>query len=119
MKNILTGSLMALVLVLAGCAATQNPAVGAWDISMNTPVGAMPAVLTIAEDGTGNMAADGMGSAALSGITVDGNAVTFSAAIDAQGQSLTLTFNGTIDGDSLTGEFGSDFGSFGVTGTRQ
>jgi hypothetical protein len=49
----------------------------------------------------------------------DGNAITFDAAIDAQGQSLVLEFSGTVDGDSLEGEFGSDFGAFGVSGSRQ
>ena len=119
MKNLIGGSLMALMLVLASCASTTNPAVGAWDISMNTPLGAMPAVLTIAADGSGSMSADGLGEAPISGIMVDGNAVTFSAELDAQGQVLTLAFTGTIEGDALTGEFGSDFGAFGVTGTRQ
>ena len=119
MKRFISGSLIAFTLFLAGCAAPGNPAVGAWNISMNTPVGAMPAVLTMNADGSGSMAADGLGETALNGISYDGNAVTFSAAIDAQGQSLTLNFNGTVDGDALTGEFGSDFGAFGVTGTRQ
>ena len=109
---------MALVLVLAGCAASVPPAVGVWSIEMNTPLGAMPATLTIAEDGTGNMSGD-MGQQNISGIMFDGNAINFSTAIDAQGQSITLTFAGTVDGDSLSGEFGSDFGAFGVTGTRQ
>lgn len=109
---------MALVLVLAGCAASVPPAVGVWSIEMNTPLGAMPATLTIAEDGTGNMSGD-MGQQDINGIMFDGNAINFSTAIDAQGQSITLTFAGTVDGDSLSGEFGSDFGAFGVTGTRQ
>jgi hypothetical protein len=79
----------------------------------------MPAVLTMNADGSGSMAAEGLGETAINGITFDGNAVSFAADIDAQGQQLTLTFNGTVDGDALTGEFGSDFGAFGVTGTRQ
>ena len=48
-----------------------------------------------------------------------GEIYTAYQAAAAQGQSLTLNFNGTVDGDALTGEFGSDFGAFGVTGTRQ
>ena len=119
MKKIVSGLLVASLAILVGCAAATNPAVGAWDISMNTPLGAMPAVLTINADGSGSMAADGLGEAPLSGIMVDGNAVNFSAEVDAQGQSLVLEFSGTVDGDSLAGEFGSDFGAFGVTGTRQ
>lgn len=117
MKKLLGGSLMAMVLVLASCASTPS-AVGVWDIEMNTPLGAMPATLTINEDGTGRMAGD-MGQQDISGIMFDGNAINFSTAIDAQGQSITLTFSGTVSGDAMSGEFGSDFGAFGVTGTRQ
>jgi hypothetical protein len=43
----------------------------------------------------------------------------FSAEVDAQGQMLVLEFSGTVEGDSVNGEFGSDFGAFGVTGSRQ
>jgi len=118
MKKLLGGSLMAMVLVLAGCAASVPPAVGVWDIEMNTPLGAMPAVLTISEDGTGVMSGD-LGEQSISGIMFDGNAINFTAALEAQGQSINLTFDGAVDGDSLNGEFGSDFGAFGVTGTRQ
>lgn len=119
MKKVISGLLVVSLALLVGCAAGTNPAVGAWDIQMNTPLGDMPAVLTINEDGSGSMSADGLGSAPLSGIMVDGNAVNFAAEVDAQGQTLVLDFSGTIDGDSLSGEFGSDFGAFGVTGTRQ
>jgi hypothetical protein len=45
--------------------------------------------------------------------------VMFETEVDAQGQTLVLDFSGSVDGDSVTGEFDSDFGAFGVTGTRQ
>lgn len=118
MRRILGGSLIAMVLVLAGCAASAPPAIGVWNIEMNTPLGAMPAVLTISGDGTGVMSGD-LGEQNISGIMFDGNAINFTADLEAQGQSISLTFSGTVDGDSLSGEFGSDFGAFGVTGTRQ
>lgn len=119
MKKMLAGSFATLLLVLAGCASSMAPGVGAWNISMATPVGEMPAVLTMNADGSGTMAADGLGETSLNGIMYDGNMIKFSADIDAQGQTLTLTFSGSVDGNALTGEFGSDFGAFGVTGTRQ
>jgi hypothetical protein len=65
------------------------------------------------------MSADGLGEAPISGITFDGDSLAFDADVEAQGQSLTLQFSGSVDGDSLNGEFGSDFGAFGVTGDRQ
>ena len=45
-------------------------------------------------------------------------ALTFSLSIDAGGQMLDLDFTGTIDGDSLSGKFGSMFGDFTATGSR-
>lgn len=120
MKKLLNGLLIATFAVLVGCASGGgNPAVGVWDVEMNTPVGATPVVLTIAADGTGSMVADGMGETAIAGIMVDGNAVTFDADIDAGGQSITLSFSGTVTGDSIEGAFDTDFGAFTVTGTRQ
>lgn len=119
MKNVLRSSLVLLTFLLAACAATTPAGVGAWNINMNTPVGAMPAMLTLNADGSGAISVEGMGETQFNGVTFDGNAINFAANVEAQGQSLTLDFTGTVDGDSLTGEFGTDFGAFGVTGTRR
>ena len=64
------------------------------------------------------MGSDQLGEAPIDGVMYDGNSVSFSAEVDAQGQTLVLDFSGTIEGDSVSGEFGSDFGAFAVTGTR-
>ncbi len=119
MKKLIGGWLVVSLFVLAGCAGGTAPGVGVWGVEMNTPLGALPATLTLNADGTGSMSADGMGEAALSGIMYDGNSVAFEAEVDAQGQTLVLDFTGTVEGDAISGEFGSDFGAFGVTGTRQ
>ena len=119
MKKLLRGWLVLAVAVLVGCAAGAPPAVGVWGVEMNTPLGALPATLTINEDGSGMMSAEGLGDAPIDGITFDGNTLAFSAEIDAQGQTLVLEFSGAVDGDSIEGEFGSDFGAFGVSGSRQ
>ena len=119
MKKILSGWLVLSVALLVGCAAGAPPAVGVWGVEMNTPLGDLPATLTINADGSGMMSAEGLGDAPIEGIMFDGNAVNFDAEIDAQGQTLVLEFSGTVDGDSIEGEFGSDFGAFGVSGSRQ
>ena len=119
MKKLMNGWLLLSLAILVGCAAAVPPGVGVWGVEMNTPLGALPATLTLNEDGTGTMSADGLGDAPIEGVLFDGNAITFEAGIDAQGQSLVLEFSGTVDGDSLEGEFGSDFGAFGVSGSRQ
>lgn len=114
-----TLSLSAALLFFLGCAsAPSNPAVGMWDVSINTPVGQQSGVWTLAADGTGVMETD-QGDQTLSGIMYDGNSISFSVDIDAGGQALSLSFTGTVEGDTLSGEFGSDFGAFEVSGSRQ
>lgn len=120
MKKLMSGLLVMSLALLVGCAAGgPAPGVGIWGVEMNTPLGALPATLTLNEDGSGSMSADGLGDAPIAGIMYDGNMVTFSAEVDAQGQTLVLDFSGTVEGDAINGEFGSDFGAFGVSGTRQ
>ena len=120
MKKLMSGLLVLSLATLVGCAAGgPPPAVGVWGVEMNTPLGNLPAVLTLNEDGTCTMAADALGEAPIEGIVYDGNMVTFTAEVDAQGTILVLEFSGTVEGDSIEGEFDSDFGAFGVTGTRQ
>ena len=120
MSKIIRNSLAAAILViLTACAAgNSNPFVGAWNTMATTPLGNQESVWTIAEDGTGMMASD-QGDQPIDGIIVDGNNVSFVVDVDAGGQSLSLSFSGVVEGDSLTGAFGSDFGDFDVTGTRQ
>jgi hypothetical protein len=120
MKKILSGLMVLTLSILVGCAAGgPPPGVGVWGVEMNTPLGALPATLTLNEDGSGSMSAEGLGDAPISGVMYDGNSVAFEAEVDAQGQSLVLEFTGMVEGDSIEGEFGSDFGAFGVSGSRQ
>ena len=119
MKKILAGFMALTLAALVGCASAPAPAVGVWSVEMNTPLGALPATLTVNADGTGMMMADGLGETAIEGITFEGNMFMFEAEVDAQGQTLVLDFSGTVEGDAVSCEFGSDFGAFGVSGTRQ
>src|SRR5690606_21066597 len=60
-----------------------------------------------------------LGATPLENITVMDNAVTFTANVNAQGMALALDFSGTIAGDTLAGNFDTEFGAIPVTGTRQ
>lgn len=119
MKKILSGLLVLSLSVLVGCAAGgPPPASGVWEAEINSPLGALPVVLTMNVDGSGEMASDVL-NAPLSGIVFVDNTAAFTAEISVQGQEIVLDFTGTADGDTLNGEFGSDFGAMGVTATRQ
>jgi ABC-type glycerol-3-phosphate transport system substrate-binding protein len=111
----------AVAILLTACAGTSapHPLVGGWAITIDTPVGSMAGNLNINPDMTGEMSSTELGSAALTGITVDGETVQFSTTIDAQGQTITLAFNGTVTGDQLAGQFNTDFGPIAVSGVRQ
>lgn len=116
-KNLM---IVAATIFLAACASTPaNPFVGLWDISIDTPVGIMGAALEVNPDLMGTMSSIDLGRTDLQGLTVTGNAVSFNVTVDAQGQTLLLSFAGTVEGDNLTGNFDSDFGTIPVTGTRQ
>lgn len=117
--SLITG--MVVALFLSACATTSepvNPLVGAWLITIDTPIGSMDANINVNTDLTGEMTSQDLGSAPLTGVAVDGQAVRFTAAVNAQGQALTLAFSGTVDGDSLSGSFNTDFGAIPVTGRR-
>ncbi|WP_237132078.1 hypothetical protein [Pseudohongiella sp. O18] len=117
-----TGKLVAGMLValfLAACAGTgPHPAVGEWVITIDTPIGAMNADLTINEDLTGNMSSQDMGSSPIHSVAIAGDTLSFATDIDAQGTSMTLAFTGTVDGDMMSGSFDTDFGPIPVTGRR-
>ncbi len=119
MNRITGASLFVALMILAGCASGPPPAVGMWGVNMDTPLGSIPVTLTLNEDGTGSMAAANLGEAPVSDVVYDGPNVSFTAEIDAQGQSVMLDFNGSVEGDALEGTFGSDFGDMSVSGTRQ
>lgn len=113
------------IILLAACASTpKNPVLGAWSVNIDSPIGALPGTFNFAEDGTGSMAieapgAEGQPPTTFQNATYADNTVAFTAAVDAGGNSLTLSFTGKVEGDALTGEFDSDFGAMAVTGTRQ
>ena len=119
MKSLRIISILSISALLAACAGTSTPpAVGVWDVSLNTPIGAQEAVLTIAPDGSGSFSGD-QGEQAFTGAVFEGNTFSYTTTIEAQGQSLTLDVSGTVEGDSLDGEFNTPFGPFPLTGTRR
>jgi hypothetical protein len=53
-------------------------------------------------------------------MSLDGDNLTFSYTTDGGGQTVTVSFDLTIDGDSLEGSMAAgSFGSFDVEGTRE
>ena len=97
----------------------MSAADGSWNTTVNSPMGAQKATLTIKTDGatfTGTMAG-AQGNQDVSG-KVDGNTVSWSVNI-TQPMPITLEFSGTVDGDKISGNAKAGaFGSFPFSGNR-
>ena len=55
----------------------------------------------------------------ISDVVIDGPKFAFKRKLTTPQGEMNFTYNGTVEGDSLSGEVGSDFGPIKLTGTRQ
>ncbi len=98
----------------------MSSADGAWNTTMNTPMGAQKGTLTLATDGdtlTGSLSG-AQGTIELKDGAVDGDALSWKADI-SQPMAMTLEFSATVDGDEISGnvKLGA-FGNASFSGTR-
>jgi len=93
---------------------------GTWNLTMQTPMGERRSTLTLSTAGgalTGKQEAEGNTTDIAEG-TVNGNELSWKVSI-TNPMPLTLTFTGTVDGDTLNGSADTGmFGSFPFEGTR-
>ena len=93
----------------------ETPAVnvtGTWDMSVESPQGTMALTVAFKQEGeklTGTQSSQ-MGDTALEG-SVKGTDIAFVVVINMQGQDLTITYTGKIDGDAMSGTI--EFGGYG------
>ena len=124
LRNTLLLALVAALLTVAcsGYGAPALPAaVGSWNMTIETPLGTQEPTLIVSGDASGlmGMMSSPQGDVELTDVSWnDDGTLGFVMDIDAGGQSLSLTFSGMIDGDTLTGEFASDFGPMEANATR-
>ena len=86
---------------------------GTWDMTVESPQGAIDVVATLKQDGeklTGTHASL-MGETPLEG-TVVGNEIKYTLNIDMGGQQMSIVFAGKVEGDAMNGVF--DFGGMGT-----
>ena len=93
---------------------------GTWNLTMNTPMGERRSTVTLSTSGatlTGTQEAEGNTTEIAAG-TVNGNDVSWQVSI-TNPMPLTLTCNGTVDGNTLNGTADTGmFGSFPFEGAR-
>jgi hypothetical protein len=94
---------------------------GTWKLTVNTPMGTQDSTLTIASSGatlTGTQSAGHGEGKPIEDGTVNGNDISWKASI-TKPMAMTLTFNGTVEGDSISGSVKLGmFGSASFTGVR-
>lgn len=96
------------------------PVDGAWNISMNTPLGPQQAKLNLVSDGgvlNGTWQGP-RGSATIAGGTVELATVAWTVRISGPMGEVSLNFEGVVDGDTLTGKVRTPRGENAFTGTR-
>jgi imidazolonepropionase-like amidohydrolase len=97
-------------------------AAGTWSLEIDVPMEQMatPTLTIIDDDGSlSGKLVSGMGTSEISSMSLDGDNLTFSYTTEGGGQSVTVTFDLTIDGNSLEGSMAAgQFGSFDVEGDR-
>jgi hypothetical protein len=118
MKSILNANALVFALVLLASAqvfAQATNVTGEWAFNVTTDQGAGTPAITFKQDGeklTGKYAGQ-LGNADLTG-TVKGNAIHFTFTLDVQGQQAPVTYDGTVEKNTMKGKL--DIGGM-VTGT--
>jgi len=106
---------------LPAALAAQTDVSGDWALTFQTEQGDTEATMTLEQDGEklmGSITSD-QGTVEFEG-TISDNTVKWVLEIEAEGQFLEITMDGTVDGDTMSGY--ADFGGFGGgnwTATRQ
>jgi opacity protein-like surface antigen len=128
MKKLVFAAVAAAFLAAPALAA-DSPAAGQWAIEAKTDFGTFTSDWTVAEEG-GAWAIEmkdapmaGMDGpppeSTISNLNVDGAKVTFDRALDMGGQKFSMSYDLTVEGDTLSGTARSDFGPIPISGTRK
>jgi hypothetical protein len=123
MKSLLrvaTAVVLAVGLLTTAQVAAQGANVtGEWLFDVNTDAGSGTPTITFKQDGeklTGKYVGQ-LGNADLTG-TVKGNAIKFTFTVDAQGQQAPVTYEGTVEKNTMKGKLdiaGMATGTFTAT----
>lgn len=100
----LTAVLVATLLAPAAAAAQAVDVTGKWDLSIDTPQGSRPAVITITKSGdtlTGTIG--GPDGELPADIALKEKAITISFTVQTQNGALPLALSGTVEGNEMKG----------------
>ena len=110
--------------LVARAAGQEKPAAvaGKWALSVETAAGTGTPSVEFTQDGetlTGNYSSQVFGEQKVKG-TIKGNAITFGFTAPFQGNDVTVTYSGTVDGSAMKGKVVlSGLGEGTFTGKKQ
>lgn len=81
---------------------------GVWELTIQTPRGAMTRTLTLEQDGTSleGTLDTRMGSVPITEGSVEGNRISFTVAMSGRGgRTFEMSYRGSVDGDTARGTF--------------
>jgi hypothetical protein len=93
---------------------------GVYNITVNTPMGSQVSKLTLITSGntlTGTNESQMMGTSKLTG-TVNGNEVQWEENASTPMGDIKISFKGKVEGDKISGEATTPFGSIPLEGTK-
>jgi hypothetical protein len=120
MRRVMLVMLAAGALVTSGAFAGDANVSGEWDMTVETQAGAGNPHFSLKQDGTtlSGTYKGALGEAPVTG-TVKGNEVTIQFNASAQGADLSVTYTGTVEGDTMKGTVSlGDFGNGTFTGKK-
>lgn len=94
---------------------------GTWALSANLDGRQISSTLTLEQQGSrfsGHISTDSFGSGEITDGSVSGNSFRFSTNLDISGQSVSLSYEGTFNGNQMTGSVHTPRGPLPFTGTR-
>lgn len=106
-----------------GSKATVDPS-GTWTYSFEAAGNTMSGTMTIKKDGdsySGKMTSPMTGQEGeMESFSINGNEIAFSVSVNAQGQSITVDYEMTVDGDAMDGKVtAGQYGTFDVSAQRK
>jgi hypothetical protein len=119
-RRMLVATMAAAAFVSVGAVAADVNVTGTWNMAVETPAGTGSPTFTLKQEGTAvtGQYQGQLGEAPVTG-TVKGNELTLNYKVNAQGTDLSVTYIGTVDGDTIKGKVSlGELGEGTFTGKR-
>ncbi|MGH7475439.1 MAG: hypothetical protein ACRELD_04065 [Longimicrobiales bacterium] len=104
-----------------GAAGAAAAVAGTWQIELNMGGETRTGTMRLSAEGdtfTGTLETPDVGTVSIFGGSLTGDALTFRGTVDADGETITIDFAGTLEGETARGTATGPFGTLDWTATR-